>query len=185
MSDLVSKVWVQLPTISHCMLLSRSSTRVIRSWPNDADLWLSRVTYLVENNVGLSHQWAPGSALGSLLCRGDIWCIDSELHCCVQALWLPGSQTEVAVVTADFVKVYNLSVDAISPQYYFLLPTGKIRDATFVVSDNERHLVLMASSGYIYTQVMDVTSSAQHGPFYITNILEMKHGDVKVSRLLV
>ena len=102
----------------------------------------------------------------------------------VQALWLPGSQTEVAVVTADFVKVYNLSVDAISPQYYFLLPTGKIRDATFVVTDNERHLVLMASSGYIYVQVMDATSNAQHGPFYITNILEMKHADVKVDILL-
>jgi len=103
----------------------------------------------------------------------------------VQALWLPGSQTEVAVVTADFVKVYNLSVDAISPQYYFLLPSGKIRDATFVVSDSERHLVLMASSGYIYTQVMDATSSAQHGPFYITNILEMKHADVKVSTIFL
>jgi len=102
----------------------------------------------------------------------------------LQALWLPGSQTEVAVVTADFVKVYNLSVDAISPHYYFLLPTGKIRDATFVVSDSERHLVLMASSGYIYTQAMDATSSAQHGPFYITNILEMKHADVKVEYTL-
>jgi len=103
----------------------------------------------------------------------------------LQALWLPGSQTEVAVVTADFVKVYNLSVDAISPQYYFLLPTGKIRDATFVMNDSERHLVLMASSGYIYTQVMDATSSAQHGPFYITNILEMKHADVKVCILFM
>jgi len=103
----------------------------------------------------------------------------------LQALWLPGSQTEVAVVTADFVKVYNLSVDAISPQYYFLLPTGKIRDATFVMSDSERHLVLMASSGYIYTQVMDTSSSAQHGPFYITNILEMKHADVKVGILSI
>jgi len=88
-------------------------------------------------------------------------------------------------VTADFVKVYNLSVDAISPQYYFLLPTGKIRDATFVMSDSERHLVLMASSGYIYTQVMDTSSSAQHGPFYITNILEMKHADVKVGILSI
>jgi len=81
--------------------------------------------------------------------------------------------------------VYNLSVDAISPQYYFLLPTGKIRDATFVMSDSERHLVLMASSGYIYTQVMDTSSSAQHGPFYITNILEMKHADVKVGILSI
>ena len=48
-----------------------------------------------------------------------------------QAVWLPGSQTELAVVTADFVKVYNLAQDAISPQFYFLLPSGKIRDVTF------------------------------------------------------
>lgn len=57
----------------------------------------------------------------------------------IKSLWLPGSQTELAIVTADFVKIYDLGVDAISPQYYFLLPSGKIRDATFVFSDDSRY----------------------------------------------
>ena len=108
----------------------------------------------------------------------------SKLHVeCVlcQAIWLPGSQTELAVVTADFVKIYDLSVDAISPQYYFLLPSGKIRDATFLMSDNERYLLLMSSTGYICEQVMDSSSGAQHGQFFITNVLDVKHPDVKVT----
>ena len=46
-------------------------------------------------------------------------------------MWLPGSQTELAVVTADFIKINDLSQDAISPQYYFLLPTGKVYIQTY------------------------------------------------------
>ncbi len=106
------------------------------------------------------------------------------LWCLLQALWLPGSQTELAIVTADFVKIYDLSQDAISPQYYFLLPSGKIRDATFVCMDDARHLVLMGSSGYLYTQLMEEYSTARHGPFYITNIIEVKHPDIKVREVL-
>lgn len=45
-------------------------------------------------------------------------------------------------------------------------------------------MVLMASSGYIYTQLMDEGSSAKHGPFYITNVLEVKHPELKVSESL-
>ncbi len=56
----------------------------------------------------------------------------------IKAVWLPGSQTELAVVTSDFVKIYDLAVDAISPQYYFLLPSGKIRDTTFIFTDDSR-----------------------------------------------
>ncbi|XP_067662559.1 E3 ubiquitin-protein ligase UBR4-like [Haliotis asinina] len=97
----------------------------------------------------------------------------------IKAIWLPGSQTELAVVTADFVKIYNLGLDAISPQYYFLLPSGKIRDATFVYTEDGCYIVLMASTGYIYTQLMEDCSSAVHGPFYITNVLEVKHADLK------
>ncbi|KAI0242917.1 E3 ubiquitin-protein ligase UBR4 [Lamellibrachia satsuma] len=97
----------------------------------------------------------------------------------IKAIWLPGSQTELAIITADFVKIYNLSQDAISPQYYFLLPSGKIRDATFVFMEEGHFLLLMASSGYIYTQQMEPSSSAEHGLFYITNILEAKHSDIK------
>ena len=58
----------------------------------------------------------------------------------IKAVWLPGSQTELAIVTADFVKIYDLSLDAISPQYYFLLPSGKIRDSTFVLTEESRQV---------------------------------------------
>ena len=99
----------------------------------------------------------------------------------IKALWLPGTQTELAIVTADFVKIYNLSADAVSPQYFFLLPSGKIRDVSFVFSEEGRYIVLMSSAGYIYTEAMDESSSASHGPFYITNVIEVKHNDLKVS----
>lgn len=39
----------------------------------------------------------------------------------------------------------------------------------------------MASSGYIYTQVLSEESSAQHGPFYVTNVLQVHHQDLKVG----
>jgi len=51
----------------------------------------------------------------------------------IKPLWLPGSQTQLALLSADAVKIYDLGKDAISPKYYFLLPSGKVRDATFVV----------------------------------------------------
>ncbi|XP_053096736.1 E3 ubiquitin-protein ligase UBR4 isoform X3 [Pangasianodon hypophthalmus] len=100
----------------------------------------------------------------------------------IKAIWLPGSQTELAIITADFVKIYDLSVDALSPMYYFLLPSSKIRDATFLFSEEGKNIiVIMSSAGYMYTQVMDETSSAQHGPFYVTNVLEISHEDLKDS----
>ncbi|XP_052722001.1 E3 ubiquitin-protein ligase UBR4-like isoform X2 [Crassostrea angulata] len=103
----------------------------------------------------------------------------------IKPIWLPGTQTELAIVTADFVKIYNLGMDALSPQYYFLLPSGKIRDATFICTEEGRYIVLMASSGYIYTQVMDDSSSAKNGPFYITNVLDVEHSELKEVNNLV
>ena len=38
----------------------------------------------------------------------------------IKAVWVPGSQTELALVTADFVKVYDLGKDVLSPEYYLL-----------------------------------------------------------------
>ncbi|XP_031787712.1 protein purity of essence isoform X2 [Nasonia vitripennis] len=98
----------------------------------------------------------------------------------IKAIWLPGSQTQLALVTADFVKIYDLSKDALSPQYFFLVPTGKIRDCTFIhTENNEFHLLLMSSAGYIYSQAMDEESLAKHGPFYVTHTLEVYHSDIK------
>ena len=44
-----------------------------------------------------------------------------------------------------------------------------------------RSMLLMSSPGYIYAQPMEESSHAKHGPFYITNILEVKHVDIKES----
>ncbi|XP_070812261.1 LOW QUALITY PROTEIN: E3 ubiquitin-protein ligase UBR4 [Pituophis catenifer annectens] len=100
----------------------------------------------------------------------------------IKAVWLPGSQTELAIVTADFVKIYDLSVDALSPTFYFLLPSSKIRDITFLFNEESKNIVvIMSSAGYIYLQLMEEASSAQHGPFYVTNVLEVNHEDLKDS----
>ncbi|XP_070615566.1 E3 ubiquitin-protein ligase UBR4 isoform X3 [Erythrolamprus reginae] len=100
----------------------------------------------------------------------------------IKAVWLPGSQTELAIVTADFVKIYDLSVDALSPTFYFLLPSSKIRDITFLFNEESKNIVvIMSSAGYIYLQLMEEASSAQHGPFYVTNVLEVSHEDLKDS----
>ena len=59
----------------------------------------------------------------------------TNYNCILQAIWCPGSETELAIVTDTFVKIYDLSVDAISPLYYFLVCSDKIRDATIIVSN--------------------------------------------------
>jgi len=79
------------------------------------------------------------------------------------------------------VQIYDLSSDALSPMYYFLLPSSKIRDATFLFNEEGKNIIaIMSSAGYMYTQVMEESSSAQHGPFYVTNVLEIIHDDLKV-----
>lgn len=95
----------------------------------------------------------------------------------IKAIWLPGSQTKLALVTADFVKIYDLAVDSLSPQYYFLVPSGKIRDCTFMYDEGTYHIVLMSSLGHIYNEVLNEASSAKHGSFYVTNNLEVYHLD--------
>lgn len=91
-----------------------------------------------------------------------------------------GMDTSSHFICQHLLQIYNLGMDALSPQYYFLLPSGKIRDATFICTEEGRYIVLMASSGYIYTQVMDDSSSAKNGPFYITNVLDVEHSELKV-----
>uniref|UniRef100_A0A182YND8 Uncharacterized protein n=1 Tax=Anopheles stephensi TaxID=30069 RepID=A0A182YND8_ANOST len=93
-----------------------------------------------------------------------------------RAIWLPSSQTKLALVTADFVKIYDLAEDSSSPQYYFLVPSGKIRDCTFVYEQGGTYyMLIMSSLGYIYTQPLSDESLAKHGPFYVTSTLEFAH----------
>ncbi|XP_043220427.1 E3 ubiquitin-protein ligase UBR4-like isoform X2 [Amphibalanus amphitrite] len=100
----------------------------------------------------------------------------------ISARWLPGSQTALAIITADFVKLYDLGADVLSPHHFFLLPSGKIRDACVAnMQDGSRHVIIMSSTGLIYTVEINEESSAQHGPFYVTNILDLKHPEIKWS----
>ncbi|XP_067624888.1 protein purity of essence isoform X2 [Eurosta solidaginis] len=96
-----------------------------------------------------------------------------------KANWLPGSQTMLALVTADYVKIYELAEDSYSPKYYFLVAIGKIRDCTFVYQDGVYYMLIIASSGYIYYQKLDDQSLAKHGDFYVTNTLELNHPHIK------
>ena len=47
-------------------------------------------------------------------------------------MWLPDSQTELALFTWDLIKMYDLSINKQNPIYQFLLPIGKIRDVLFM-----------------------------------------------------
>ena len=44
------------------------------------------------------------------------------------------------------------------------------------------HMMLMSSAGYIYSQAMDEGSQAKHGPFYVTNTLDVIHSDIRVKK---
>jgi E3 ubiquitin-protein ligase UBR4 len=113
----------------------------------------------------------------------------------IKTIWLPGSQSQLVLVTADFVKIYDLAKDTISPANYILLPCGKIRDCTFVfphcdgtVGDQKSHqrayIVIMTASGYIYSQELNEETSASNGPFYVTNVIDVTHPDLTVCELL-
>ena len=98
----------------------------------------------------------------------------------IKTVWMPGSQTELALVTADFIKVYSLGEDAMSPQYYFLVPSGKVRDCTLAfMEDGSKYVLIMSSAGHIYFQQLTQESSAGNGPFYVTNIMDVNHPAVK------
>lgn len=98
----------------------------------------------------------------------------------IKAIWLPGSQTQLALVTVDFVKIYDLGKDTLCPQYYFLVPTGKIRDCTFMhAEDGVFYLLIISSVGYIYSQALDEASSAKFGFFYVTNTLDVYHPEIR------
>lgn len=91
----------------------------------------------------------------------------------------------MALITADFVKIYDLAEDVISPKYYFVVPSGKIRDCTFIRQSDSYYMLLFASSGYIYTQPLADESLAKHGAFYVTNTLDLDHPLIKDSNGLV
>lgn len=96
-----------------------------------------------------------------------------------RAIWLPGSQTKLALVTAEYVKIYDLAEDSLSPLYNFVVPSGDIRDVCFVLQEDAYFMLIMSSLGYIYTQPLTDESLATHGAFYVTNTLELDHSYIR------
>ena len=77
--------------------------------------------------------------------------------------------------------MYDLSVDVISPSYYFIALTGKIMDATFVVTNSDKFLIAMMSNGTMYCQPVIPACSATEGPVYFTIDVQVKHTEMAVS----
>lgn len=69
----------------------------------------------------------------------------------LRVMWVPGSQVKLAVVTNHFIKIYDLSADAISPQHFLTLIEDSIRDATFVKKGDRVKVLTVGSSGMLYT----------------------------------
>ncbi|CAF4256832.1 unnamed protein product, partial [Rotaria sp. Silwood2] len=106
--------------------------------------------------------------------------LDSTGNYIIRAQWLSDkNQSQLALLTADFIKIYDLSIDTLSPIYYFILPTGKVRDCTFYYTKRNNieccYILIMASNGYIYYEQLCESSSARNGSFYVTNTLDIKH----------
>lgn len=88
----------------------------------------------------------------------------------IKALWLPGNQTTLAIVTSLNIKIYQLDKSTLYPWLYFVLPTGKIRDATFVCEDNGSSTIfIMSSMGVIYVQNLEEAT-----PFSPDNLTEQQ-----------
>ena len=109
--------------------------------------------------------------------------LDSTGNYIIKSQWIANrNQTQLALLTADFIKIYDLHTDTISPIYHFILPTGKVRDCTFYYTKRNNidycYILIMASNGYIYYEQLSDSSSAKNGSFYVTNTLDIKHESI-------
>ena len=68
-----------------------------------------------------------------------------------------------------------------NPQYHYLLPGGKVRDATFINDGTAIHIAVMSSHGHIYTEVMNEATSAESDAFFLTNAVVVSHPSLKDS----
>ncbi|EFA82601.1 hypothetical protein PPL_04293 [Heterostelium album PN500] len=72
----------------------------------------------------------------------------------IKVEWVVGSQTEIAVVTNEFIKIYNLAQDNLSPIHFYTLVEDYIRDMTIVRRNNTNYIVALAESGMLYFQAI-------------------------------
>ena len=99
----------------------------------------------------------------------------------IKAIWVPGSQTEIAILTSEVISMFDLSEDSTKPKYHLKLAFGELRDITFIVPEvaKTRHLLIMDTAGHIFRQELDVKVSSNYGLFYVTTELQLPHSNIK------
>ena len=104
----------------------------------------------------------------------------------IKSGWLPNSASQCFVLTNQFLKIYDLARDKISPIHYFQTLDDAIKDVAFVHAERllpppgssgaagGGGLVLLAISaaGIIYTQALHASDST-NGPHILTDALQV------------
>lgn len=93
----------------------------------------------------------------------------------IKSMWVPGSLTNVSVVTNHSVKLYDLSKDNICPLHNFSVPTSQTIKDTVICSDSGiLTLVVLCNSGTLYVQSLDFSfSTSSNGPQQLETVLSV------------
>ncbi|KAI4352365.1 hypothetical protein L6164_006625 [Bauhinia variegata] len=98
--------------------------------------------------------------------------------------WVPGSQVQLMVVTNKFIKIYDLSLDNISPMHYFTLPDNMIVDATlYLASQGRMFLIVLSENGNIFWLELSVKGNVGAMPLKEAVQLQGKEIHAKGSSL--
>ncbi|KAK7340712.1 hypothetical protein VNO77_21422 [Canavalia gladiata] len=91
--------------------------------------------------------------------------------------WVPGSQVQLMVVTNRFVKIYDLSLDNISPMHYFTLPDDMIMDAVLCpASQGRMFLLVLSENGNIFRLELSVKGNV--GAVPLKELVELQRKDI-------
>ncbi|XP_060191553.1 auxin transport protein BIG isoform X1 [Lycium barbarum] len=98
--------------------------------------------------------------------------------------WVPGSQVQLMVVTNKFVKIYDLSLDHISPVHYVTLPGEMIMDAALsMASQGRMFLIVLSEHGSLYRLELSTKGNVGAKPLKEILQIEGKESHAKGSSL--
>jgi len=98
--------------------------------------------------------------------------------------WVPCSQVQLMVVTNRFVKIYDLSLDNISPMHYFTLQDDMIVDAVLCpASQGRMFLIVLSENGNIFRLELSVKGNVGAVPLKELVQLQGKEIHAKGSSL--
>ena len=66
------------------------------------------------------------------------------------------------------------------PTHHFILPSGKVRDATFIPNGSSCNIIIISSQGYIYCEQLSNEDCSD--PFYMMNVLPVEHSSIDDSQ---